>query len=257
MKLAAALALGLLLAPGSSRAAQLLPELSVHLEAARYAPSERDFQWTGWIGAGATLVRAAGAAAYVSGDAETLLGDERRPFEANQVNYHLEAGVRRPFGRLELTGFYHHVSRHAVDREKPEAVDWNMLGLRAELAFPPRAPLPGRAWLSVARATLASRVGYRWELAAAVEGEWLERAWGRGYLRAGARLLTVDPASELARDGFVDGLLEAGLRFRRAGDLDVYAAFERRNDVFLVVPGARSRGLFGVRFALADGRIFR
>jgi hypothetical protein len=254
---AAALAVGLLLSAPSSRAAQWLPELSVHLEAARYAPSERDFQWTGWIGGGADLVRAAGATAYFSADAETVLGDERRPFEANQANYHLEVGVRRSVGSVELGGFYHHVSRHAIDRAKPEAVDWNMLGLRAELPFPTGVPFPGRACFSVARATLASRVGYRWELTAAVEGEWFARPWGRGYVRAGARLLTVDPAAEVTRDGFVDGLLEAGLRFRRAGDFDVFASFERRNDVFLLTPGARSRALFGVRFALADRRIFR
>lgn len=253
----AALALGLLLAPPSLQAGQLFPELSMHLEAARYAPGERDFQWTGWIGAGADVVRAEETSAYFSADAETLLGDERRPFEANQVNYHLEIGVRRPFGSLELAGFYHHVSRHAIDREKPEPVDWNMLGLRAELSFPPRSPFPGKVWLAVARGAFVSRVGYRWEVTAAVEGEWLVRAWGRGFLRAGARALSVDTAAELARDGFVDGLVEAGLRFQKAGDLDIFAAFERRNDVFLLVPGGRSRGLFGVRFALGDRRIFR
>jgi len=257
MRLAAALSLGLQLSGVSLPAAQLFPELSVHLEAARYEPSERDFQWTGWIGGGADVVRAAQATAYFSADAETLLGEERRPFEANQVNYHLEVGVRRSFGSLELAGFYHHVSRHAIDREKPEAVDWNMLGLRAELSFPQRWPLPGKASLAVARATLASRVGYRWEVAAGVEAEWPAQGWGTGYLRAGVRALSVDAAAEIARDGFVDGLLEAGLRFRGAGDLDVFAAFERRNDVFLLTPSARSRGLFGVRFARGDRRIFR
>lgn len=257
MRRAAALALALL-ASRAATAAELLPDLSVHLEATRYEPTETDFHWSGWIGGGAGLVRAGGATAYFTADTETLLGEERRPFEANQVNYHLELGVRRPLGRVELAGFLHHVSRHAVDRAKPEAVDWNIVGLRAALRFPERSRLPGRAWLSAGRATLASRVGYRWELAAALEAEFLAGPRGRVYLRGGLRALGVDATSELARDGFVDASIEGGLRFpKAAGVVDAYVAYERRNDVFLLVAGRRSRALFGIRFALGDQPAFR
>ena len=45
---------------------------------------------------------------------------------------------------------------------------------------------------------------------------------------------------------------EGGARFRRATRVfELFAAYERRNDVFLLTPGARDRGLFGIRFRLA------
>lgn len=252
---ATAVVLVLASAAPEARPDELLPALSVHLAAARYEPTETDFHWTGWIGGGARLLELGRTAAYVTADVETQLGEERRPFEANQVNYHLEVGARRPLGHAELAVFYHHVSRHAVDREKPEAVDWNLLGVRARFRFPSALDLPGHARLSIARATLASRVGYRWEVLAALEGALLTRGWGEIYVRTGARVVTAEASPDLPRDGFVDGLLEAGLRFSggpRA--LDLFAAYERRNDVFLLVPGGRSRALLGIRFSLEGQR---
>src|SRR2546422_11127803 len=74
----------------------LLPDVSVHLLAAHYAPVDTDFRWVGWIGAGAGLVEVGGVTAYFTAGVETLIGNTRPPFAANQAHYHPAAGPRRP-----------------------------------------------------------------------------------------------------------------------------------------------------------------
>jgi hypothetical protein len=231
----------ILLRPAAASAeVELLPNVSVRLEAARYVPTEDDQRFTGWIGAGAGLVRAGSVTGYFDADAETILGWERRPFEANQVNYHLELGLHRPIGTLTLTAFFHHVSRHAVDREKPEAVDWNILG--ASIAGPVGGPVRMRA--SAGYATIASLVGYEWEFTAGLTAD-LTPVF---YLSGDVRYVTVDPDPAYPRDDFADLRAEAGARWLRGEALlSLFAAFERRNDVMLLVPEVRDRLLLGFR----------
>jgi hypothetical protein len=45
--------------------------------AARYAASERDFRWVGWIGGSAGLIRAGKLTLFGSADVETVIGNER------------------------------------------------------------------------------------------------------------------------------------------------------------------------------------
>ena len=86
------------------------------------------------------LVRVRDTTAYFTADVETIIGDTLRTFDANQANYHLEAGLRQRVGRGAATLFFHHVSRHYVDRAKTQAVDWNILGATDRVADPVRAP---------------------------------------------------------------------------------------------------------------------
>jgi hypothetical protein len=224
----------------------LLSDVSLHLEAARYQPTEPDLQWTGWIGAGAGLVRVAEVTGYFTAEVESILGHVRRPFEANQANYHLELGLRRPLGAFTAGVFFHHVSRHAVDRGKEQAVDWNVLGVRASGPVARGALLR----LSAGHTTLASLVGYRWELAAGLDVD----ARGPSYVAADVRLVTVDPDPAFWRGNFVDLRAEAGARWPRGGAvLETFAAFERRNDVLLLVPATRDRLLLGFRIRYLGG----
>jgi hypothetical protein len=237
----AGLLLGLA-SPPLARAAEiaLLPDVSVHLEAARYQPTETDLHWTGWIGAGVGLARVDAFTGYFTADVESILGWERRPFEANQANYHLELGVRRPLGALTAGVFFHHVSRHAVDRDKPEAVDWNVLGVRVEGPLTPSV----RMRASVGRATQASLVGYRWELAGGIDVD----AGSPLYAAADVRFVSVEADPLFPRGSFADLRGEAGARWiRDRAALALFAAFERRNDVFLLVPAVRDRLLLGFR----------
>lgn len=239
--------LALATAPSPDAGAQsLLPDVSVHLEAARYQPTEPDLEWTGWIGAGAGLVRVAEVTGYFTADVESILGDVRRPFEASQANYHLELGLRRPLGAFTAGMFFHHVSRHAVDRDKEQAVDWNVLGVRASGPVARGVHLR----LSAGHTTQASLVGYRWELAAGLD----VAARGRTYAAADVRLVTVDPDPAFLRGDFVDLRAEAGARWPRGeAVLETFAAFERRNDVLILVPATRDRLLLGFRIRYLSG----
>lgn len=239
---------GLIAAP-----ADFLTDVRVRIEAARYAPTERDLHWTTWIGAGVGLVRVRNVTAYGSADLETILGTTLRTFDANQANYHLQLGLRGRVGSWEVGPFFHHVSRHYVDRAKTRAVDWNLLGVTAS-GHPGILGTPLRILVSVARTTQVSLPGYEWELLARAEGDVFRRAWGEGYLRGEARSVIAHPSAALSRGDFLDFALEGGARLLRgSGAFEAFVAFERRNDVFLEEPGSRDRALLGIRI-LYTGR---
>jgi hypothetical protein len=231
--------------------AEVLPATSFHLQAARYAPADVQFAWTGWIGAGADLVGYQSAAVYFSADVETILGSERRPFDANQVSYHLEPGGRVRFGGYALSLCLHHVSRHLIDRLKTQPVDWNMLLVRAE---GPTPFVPGRFLLSVGHTTAASLIGYQWEVVGGLQVDFFRRSGNGAYAGVLARLVTTEDAPRFPRGDFVDITAEGGASFTRgARRLDLFAAFQHRNDVFLLVPGTWNRALLGFRIGLAAG----
>jgi hypothetical protein len=249
------LPIAILVASPTSAAAdvELLPDVSVRLEGSRYAPSEEAFVWDTWIGGGAGVLRLEAATAYLTADVETILGRERRAFDANQVGYHLEAGVRVAAGRHVVVPFFHHVSRHVVDRPKTELVDWNLVGIRVAGRFPAPFSGNGRYSASVGHTVEWRAVGYEWEVEGVVDLEFMPRPWGGPYLGAQARFVTVDPGGRLSRGDFVDFLGEGGVRYARGGrSLDLFVAYEHRNDVFVLVPGVRNRALFGVRGGFAS-----
>ena len=227
----------------------LLPDVSVHLLAAHYAPVDTDFRWVGWIGAGAGLVQVGSVTGYFTADVETIIGNARRTFDANQANYHLEVGARRRLGEQhEAAIVFNHVSRHVVDRVKVEAVDWNLVGVRVSGRRAGRIPLAYVVGLG--HTTLASLVGYRWEAtghldAAVVSGEKAE-----AYVAGNVRYMTVQRSDAFPRGNFLDRSGEAGVRWRRGGrTLETFAAWQHRNDVFIQRPGTWSRALFGFRIS--------
>jgi hypothetical protein len=251
----AALALALLL-PGFVWAGEteLFPEATVQLKGAYYVPAEDAFVWDTWIGAGAGLLRVKGTTAYFTADVETILGRERRPFDANQANYHLEGGFRIRARRQLVIPFFHHVSRHLVDRPKTQLVDWNLVGVGVSGPLPRSFPLAARYAASVAHTVEWRTVGYEWELRGVLDLELLRRSWGAPYLRADVRFVTVKAQASFPRGDFADFLGEGGVRFASGGrSLDLFVAYEHRNDVFLFVPGVRDRALFGLRIGLAPG----
>jgi hypothetical protein len=234
--------------------AELLSGASLHLEAARYAPADAQFGWTGWIGAGAELFRYERVAVYFTADLETILGSERRAFDANQVSYHLEPGARVRLGDSDLTFCLHHVSRHLIDRPKTQPVDWNILLLRAAGPLPAGSPLPGRFTFSVGHTTEVSLVGYGWEVVASVRADIVRRLWGGAYTALLGRLVTTEDSPRFPRGNFVDFTAEGGVDLPRGGRrLDLFVAFQHRNDVFLLVPGSWNRALLGFRIGLSEG----
>jgi hypothetical protein len=236
------------LAAAGAAAAELFPQASVRLEATRYVPSEDELRWQGWIGGGASLLRAGAVTLWGRAEVETLLGQEIRPFEATQANYHLSFGVRAAVGRFEVVPYFDHVSRHYIDRPKTQAVDWNLLGVQVS-GQPWSFPL----WIlaSVGHTTQASLPGYEWEVRAALEGAVWRHGKGSALLRGGLRLVTVRDHDTLPRGDFADWTLEGALHWEDGGRaLEAYVSAEKRNDVFLEVAGARQRALFGLRVLL-------
>lgn len=227
-----------------------LPEAHLRLMGARYAPAERDFQWDTWIGGGVGVVRARGVTLYGTADVETFIGNERRAFDANQANYHLDIGVKRQWRGMEAALIFGHVSRHAEDRSKPEAVDWNDLKVQLSGPF---ANQRARFLMSLGHTTYTSLVGYRFEAIGYLEADVVKRPWGETYLSARLRGVTTEPSPEFPRDGFVDVNVEGGIRLRRgARTFHLFVGYEHRNDVYLVVPATRDRALLGFRFGVSD-----
>jgi hypothetical protein len=153
-------------------------------------------------------------------------------------------------GRYEIAPFFHHVSRHVVDRPKTQAVDWNMVGARAT------APLPdgrGRVTVGVGHTIQVSLVGYGWELTARGDVDLVKRSFGEVYAVVDFRRVTAESAPAFPRGSFTDVAVEGGVRWRSGPrSLDTFAAFERRNDVFVETPGVRDRLLLGFRIGLAS-----
>jgi len=231
---------------------ELLPEMSLRLQAARYRPTAPDLHWDTWIGAGVGLVRFDRTTVAFQGDVETTAGNTRRAFDASQVNYHLEPAIRVALRKdREATLFYHHVSRHEIDRPKVQAVDWNVLGVRASAPLPSALRVDGRATLSLGHTTQQALVGYRWEILGQVEATPRRRSRGAPYAVTRLRVVTADRSAALPRDGFTDFVLEGGARWGRAAQtLQVFVAYEHRNDVLIQQPGAKDRALLGFRIGL-------
>jgi hypothetical protein len=223
-----------------------LPEAFARFEAAVYFPNEDDQVWTGWIGAGADLLKAGRVTFEVTADVETVVGREIRAFDPNQANYHLAAAMRVLVAGDEVIPFFHHVSRHAVDRPKVQAVDWNLMGVRGRVLF-----AGGRGWITVGvgRVLGDSPVGYEWELTGRVEFEPVRRV----YAMVDVRRVAAEPVPAFPRGSFTDLSLEGGVRWHSGRRiLDLFAAFERRNDVFIQAPGVRDRLLVGFRLGPRD-----
>jgi hypothetical protein len=236
----------------ASEPAAFFPEASLRMMGARYAPADRDFQWDTWVGGELGLVRWLDTTFVADVEVETILGNELRAFDANQANYHLEGALKRPWGPRTVELFFNHVSRHLEDRPKAQTVDWNILGLR--LSGPlGRTPFPTRFLVSAGPTTRSSLVEYRFEAVVRLEADLVAKPWGAFYLSATARGVKTESKPELPRDGFVDVNVEGGVRIRRGQrSMHVFAAYERRNDVYPLVPELRNRALLGLRFGIAD-----
>jgi len=142
----AARAAGLLLILSSSAAAQFLyapgplaqppdtvqfiPRYDFHMYAVGLAEDNNQFSWDTHWGGDFDFVDYIYGRATIVADYQAVFGNEYRPFDPNQGNYVLEAAGSYRFGRNELFGVMHHVSRHLSDRPKRFHIAWNELDAR-------------------------------------------------------------------------------------------------------------------------------
>jgi hypothetical protein len=164
---------------------------------------------------------------------QAMLGEELRAFDPNQGNYILSAEVTtRPtrLAGLRVGPVFYHQSRHLSDREKKEAIDWNMLGGMVGRTIEHGATYV-EARLDLRGTVQRSYVDYEWELDsnARVRHRLSPRleAVGGGSLR----YLGVDGSRD--RGNQVGFRVDGGLGFDgRAGVLELFVAVERRIDPY-------------------------
>jgi len=216
--------------PASAQTIEFLSRYAFYVSFEYLASDERRFEWDGNWGGELDIVDYGFGRFNFVANYETILGDEFREFDPNQGNYVLEGSLSVRPPRAEVSGVFHHVSRHLSDRPKRGAVDWNMMGVRlAAQATRGRLELRNRADLrGVIQKTF---VDYTWEL------ETDSRA------RIGLSPRTAFVASGGLRVLGVDGARDRGTQvgFRgegaiqllgRGAALDLFAAVERRIDPY-------------------------
>ncbi len=140
-----------------------------------------------------------------------------------------------------------------MDRPKTQLVDWNVVGVRIAGPLPQDLPCQGRYAVSLGHTVEWRSVGYQWELVGVLDLEVRRRPWGAPYARMDVRFVSVDPEARRSGD-FVDFLGQARVRLVASGhNLDLFAAYEHRNDVPVLSAGSRDRALLGLRIGFAPG----
>jgi hypothetical protein len=224
----------------------VLTRSAFHLSANALAIDDPRFTWDVHFGGELDLID------YVKGritgvaDYEAVLGNEFRAFDPNQSLYLLEVSSSYRFGRAEIAGMFHHVSRHLGDRSKRESIAWNVAGAR----------VMGRT--TIAGLTIDGHV----EAGGVVQHAFVDYTWTGDVdvtvRRSLARRVGVfghGMGTFYGVDGTVPGrgtqrggLFEGGLRVEgRGAALELFAGVERRVDADPLEQVPQTWGLAGFR----------
>lgn len=161
---------------------------------------------------------------------EVVLDNQLRNFAPNQGNYTLEPSVSARVRGLDVTGQFHHESRHLADASKIGAIDWNMVGGGVHKAW-----TEGQ-WSLDARGDLRriikkSFVDYNWE----AEGQlralyaWRPRVGLTSHVTW--HTLTVDGSR--GRGAQTGVRAEGGVRLKGSGGaVELFLAGEHRVDPY-------------------------
>jgi len=204
------------------------------------------FSWDSHFGGSFDLIDYKYGRASVNVDYEAVLGSEFRPFDPNQANYTLEASLSARVRRVELAGFFHHVSRHLSDRPKPNAVAWNAPGGRLLSRFS-TAHATIDTTVALGRVIQHSFVDYTW----LANGDILVRREVSprvGAFAHGSGQIFFVNGTVPNRGTQVGALFEGGIRVAgHGGALEAFAGFERRVDAYPLERVAQNWVLAGFR----------
>jgi hypothetical protein len=193
-------------------------------------PDQR-YSWDSHFGGSFDLVDYEYGRATVLIDYEAVMGSEYRPFDPNQANYTLEASLSGRIRKVELAGFFHHMSRHLSDRPKPNAVAWNTPGGRLMTRIE-SGDVTVDVVAELGRVIQHSFVDYTW----IGGGEVLVRRPVSPhvgiFVHGSGRFFGVD--GTIPDRGTQLGILaEGGVRvLGRGGAFEAFAGFERRVDAY-------------------------
>jgi hypothetical protein len=233
-------------APASGApAAGFLTRALFHMGAEHLTTDDPQFVWEANFGGEIDFVDwGSGRATFVA-NYQVMLGEEFKAFDPNQGNYILGfAGSARLAG-TEVSGVFHHESRHLSDRPKRTAVDWNMVGARVQ-----RRTTLGALFLHAEGQILGviqkSYVDYSWEAGGRLRSDVVLRP-GVGVLAAvTVRALGVDGSRDRATQTGVRA--EGGVRFDgEMGAVELFAGVERRVDPAPLEFGTMNWVTFGFR----------
>lgn len=201
-----------------------------HLNAEHLSSDDRRFTWDTNFGGELDYVDYGIGRATFYANYQAVLGNEFRPFDPAQGNYTLGGRASVRAGAVEISGQFHHVSRHLSDRPKRFAVDWNMLGGRVDAATV-RGALDVRAHADIRGVVFKSYADYTWELDSAAAVRYAVRPRVAVIAGSGLRLVGTDGAR--GRGTQVGVREEGGLRFTGTGAaIELVMAVERRVDPY-------------------------
>ena len=228
-------------------AVDLFSRTEFHMFASKLTGDDTGFAWDTHFGGDLDIIDYVAGRLVLIADYEAVIGSEFRGIDPNQGNYTLEPSVSLRAGGTEVALVFHHVSRHLGDRPKTFAIDWNVLGARAQRRF-----MAGTATadVTVGAGTLVqhSRVDYRWTANADV----LIRRPISSRLGAFARATGETFGTEKAvfnRTRVSGGKVEGGVKFTGAGGgLELFGGVEHRIDADPLDNLARNWVFIGFRF---------
>jgi hypothetical protein len=179
-------------APRVDPAPGALTNFNFHLDAAFLSIDDPRFSWDADFGGDVDLIDFGRGRINFLANYEAILGSPLKSTDPNQGNYTLDGSVSWRVGRNELSGVFHHVSRHLSDRAKAFPIDWNAIGVafgRTTEASRWRVDTQARTL----RAVKTSFVDYEWELWGQVSAEYRLGERARAVVRGHVSLVTVDP----------------------------------------------------------------
>jgi hypothetical protein len=210
---------------------EFFPRYDFRLAAAALWGADERFSWdTYWGGDIDVFDYVVGRTSTIL-DYEAVLGSEFRAFDVTQGNYVLEVSSSYRFGKTELAGIFHHVSRHLSDRPKPFAIAWNILGARV-LRQTTMGPATVDFFADAGWATQYAHVDYKWVANADVVVRRPLSPRVEVFARGTGHLIGVRVNPELAVRGTqAGGNVEGGVRLAgAAGVAELFAGYERRID---------------------------
>ena len=160
---------------------------------------------------------------------EQMVGGQKRNIDPNQNSYAIDGSLFFPLPRGEVGAFFHHISRHRVDRATEESISWNMVGgSYTDRAIAARVELEAgiRGMFTVERAG----VDYRGQVEAHVSAI---RPLNDRVAVVGRAEGVVVPVDRLmfGRTTQRGGRLEGGLRvYGNTASVDAFVGWEQRID---------------------------
>jgi hypothetical protein len=222
-----------------------MPRAGFHLSAEHLSGDDEGFEWDANFGGDLDVVDYGRGRMQFYANYQVIMGTEFRRFDPNQGNYILGGSLSMRRAGYEISGVFHHESRHLADRPNRVPVAWNMAGGRLSRVYvdgPLRIDARTDIRVSVAKAF----VDYNWEIDSGVRSD-MQISPHVGALFAGdLRLLGVDGTQNRGdQTGF---RLEAGVHFTGgAGAMEFFIAGERRIDPYPLDFGTSTFFTFGFR----------